>query len=247
MTEDQIINIFGNGQVYDAIFLAKSNGFLTLAANFEKAIKHIEDTKEYSKHYMKNNGRVAGAQVMGVGGPDFRQMKAMSHIQELGAKTLLDIGCADGSFCIFCLKNKLVENVIGIDPWIEGILWADEYFKKQNLNGTFINAVLEDVNLDDYQFDVVHLGEILEHVIDPVEVLKKPRKYDLKGIVITVPTERPPVTVDEKILLTDGRVAEHVRLISIEHLQDYCERSGFYISKSDTQGFGWVNLIATIK
>lgn len=34
MTEDQIINIFGNGQVYDAIFLAKSNGFLTLAANF---------------------------------------------------------------------------------------------------------------------------------------------------------------------------------------------------------------------
>lgn len=124
MTEDQIINIFGNGQVNDAIFLAKSNGFLTLAANFEKAIKHIEDTKEYSKHYMKNNGRVAGAQVLGVGGPDFRQMKAMSHVQELGAKTLLDIGCADGSFCIFCLKNKIVENVIGIDPWIEGILWA---------------------------------------------------------------------------------------------------------------------------
>ena len=53
MTEDQIINIFGNGQVNDAILLAKSNGFLTLAANFEKAIKHIEDTKEYSKHYMK--------------------------------------------------------------------------------------------------------------------------------------------------------------------------------------------------
>ena len=247
MTEDQIINIFGSGRVNDALMLARSNGFNTLAENFEKAISHVKDPGEYLKHYKGNNGRIAGAQIQGNMGPDARQVTAMQHVRSLGAFTLLDIGCADGSFCAFCAESKFVNNVIGIDPWEEGIAWAQNYFRSHNLEGYFINSVLEDVDLDQYEFDAVHLGEILEHVIDPVAVLNKLRKYPVKGIVITVPTERPPVTADEKIVLTDGRVAEHVRLISIQHLEGYCEKSGFEIIKKDIVGQGWVNLIATIK
>ncbi len=247
MTEDQIISLFGNGQVKDAIMPAKSNGFKDLAEKFEKAISHINDQRAYLDHYTKNNGRIAGAQIQNNGGPDFRQITAMNHLKALNAETLLDIGCADGSFCIFCLKNDIVKSVVGIDPWLEGISWAAEYFTKNSLSGNFIHAIFEDVNLGKYSFDAVHLGEILEHVINPVEILLRLRRYPLKGIVVTVPTERPPITPEEKVVLSDGRVAEHVRLISIQHLEGYCEKAGFEIVRSETIGFGWVNLIATLK
>lgn len=247
MNRDQIINIFGSGQVSDAIMLARNNGYNDLAENFEKAVSHVKDPKIYLEHYRKNNGRIAGAQIQGKGGPDSRQAIAMDHVRELKAETLLDIGCADGSFCVFCLERKIVKSVIGIDPWVDGINWATDYFNHNNMNGVFINALLEDVTLDDYKFDAIHLGEILEHVIDPVAILMKLRKYPIKGIVITIPTERPPITPNEEILLTDGRVAEHVRLISLQNLYDYCRKSGFEIVNTDTIGFGWVNLIATIK
>lgn len=247
MTEDQIITFFGNGQVQDAIMLAKSNGFSKLAVNFEKAIQHVNDHDVYLKHYSQSNGRIPGAQIQNGGGSDFRQRAAMSHFRELNSETLLDVGCADGSFGFFCLKENIVKNVIGIDPWIEGIEWANRYFSKNKLRGNFVCGLFEDINLDNYSFDSVHLGEILEHVIDPVQILIRLRKYQLKGIVVTVPTERPPVNADEKIVLTDGRVAEHVRLISIQHLEGYCEKSGFKIIKKHTTGFGWVNLIATLK
>lgn len=246
MTEDQIITLFGSGQVNDAIRLATSNGFNTLACSFKKATAHVEDHDTYLNHYKQNNGRVPGAQIENGGGADFRQITAMNHLRQLRGTSLLDVGCADGSFCFFCLKEKIVDKVIGIDPWEEGIKWATGHSNKLNVKGTFIPGLFEDVSLEGYTFDVIHLGEILEHVIDPVKILKSLRKYPIKGIVVTVPTERPPVTSDEKVVLTDGRVAEHVRLISIQHLEGYCEKAGFKVVKSDTIGFGWVNLIATI-
>lgn len=246
MTEEQIINIFGSGNVNDALKLAEEYGFTALSENFKKAIEHIEDPSVYYEHYKQNNGRIPGAQIEMGGGPDSRQQTAMKHIKALNASSLLDIGCADGSFCFFCLKEGIVKNVIGIDPWEEGIEWATEYALRIDLDAHFIQGLFEDIKVGEYNFDVIHLGEILEHVIDPVAILRSLRRFHPKGIVITVPMERPPVTPDEKVLLTDGRVAEHVRLITPTLLHEYCKASGFEIIRSDILGQGWVNLIATI-
>jgi ubiquinone/menaquinone biosynthesis C-methylase UbiE len=246
VTEEQIINIFGSGKVEEALKLAFDSGFSTLFENFKRAVKHIKDPTSYYEHYKQNNGRIPGAQIEMGGGQDTRQQTAMKHIKALNASSLLDIGCADGSFCFFCLKEGIVKSVIGIDPWEEGIAWATEYALRINIDALFIPGLFEDIKVGEYNFDVIHLGEILEHVIDPVVILRSLRRYHPKGIVITIPMERPPVTSDEKVLLTDGRVAEHVRLITPTLLHEYCQASGFEIIRSDILGQGWVNLIATI-
>ena len=246
MTEEQIINIFGSGLVFEAIELAEKNDFKDLSEKFQKSIEHIYDPSVYYEHYKKNNGRIPGAQIETGGGPDSRQKTAMNHLKAIGATSLLDIGCADGSFCFFCLKEGIVKNVIGIDPWLEGIDWATEYSLRMDLNAHFIQGIFEDIKVGEFNFDAIHLGEILEHVIDPVAILRNLRKHHPKGIVITVPTERPPVTEEEKKILTDGRVAEHVRLITPPLLNVFCKNSGFEIIRSDIIGSGWVNLIATI-
>lgn len=246
MTEEQIINIFGSGLVFEAIELAEKNDFTDLSEKFKKSIEHISDPSIYYDHYKQNNGRIPGAQIETGGGPDSRQQTAMNHLKAIGATSLLDIGCADGSFCFFCLKEGIVKNTIGIDPWAEGIDWATEYSLRMDLNAHFIQGIFEDIKIGEYNFDAIHLGEILEHVIDPVVILRSLRRHHPKGIVITVPTERPPVTEEEKKILTDGRIAEHVRLITPELLLTFCKNSGFEIIRSDVIGSGWVNLIATI-
>jgi hypothetical protein len=246
MTREQVINIFGSGDVPCALKLAEFYGYADLYENFKKAVEHVSDLILYHDHYRQNNGRIPGAQIEGNGGPDSRQRVALNHLKDLGAFNLLDIGCADGSFCFFSLKEHIVNSAIGIDPWEEGIAWAKRYALSTQVDAQFIRGLFEDIPLDDLNFDAIHLGEILEHVIDPVAILRSLRKFHPKGIVITVPIERPPVTQDEKALLTNGQVAEHVRLFTPELLLDCCKKSGFELYKSDILGSGWVNLIATI-
>lgn len=246
MTEDQIIYLFSTGEVQFALEMTEMHGFSNLKETFQKALKHTSNIALYRDHYRKNNGRIPGAQIEQGKGPDIRQQTALKHLFAIKADSLLDIGCADGSFDFFCFENKIVKQVTGIDPWEEGIQWAMKYSREHSLNAFFIQGLFEDISLEKFTFDAIHLGETLEHVIDPIKILRSLRKYSIKGIVITVPLKRPTITAEEKKILTSGQTAEHVRLINLASLQEYCKESGFKIINIDVTGIGWVNLIATL-
>ena len=182
-------------------------------------------------HYKQNNNRVPGEQITKNWGIDQRQKAIMMMIPTNG--TILDLGTADGSLLILLYKQGYVINGIGIDLWEDGIKWGQQYCK--NLPITLSVGAVEHYKGE--QADYVILGEVLEHVIDPVEVLKVARANG-KSVIITVPIARPPITEKEKETLD-----EHVRQYTLETLTTDCEAVGLKVQEAVQVGQGWVSLV----
>ena len=79
-------------------------------------------------------------------------------------KTLLDLGCGNGS--LTKLIAPYFKKTIAIDPSISGIEQA-----KSNYDGDidFQNNYIE--NIDEF-FEVVSLFEVIEHIYDPISFMK---------------------------------------------------------------------------
>ena len=98
---------------------------------------------------------------------------------------VLDIGCGWGQALLYFQKKGM--NVYGFDPAPEAV----EYVKKQKVNALVAGMNKMDV-FKGKRFDVVTLLNVLEHLADPVAILKEIRSSVLKkgGLVaIEVPNE----------------------------------------------------------
>ena len=242
LLEESIIYTFGNGEIEKALQLAKDNGMPDLVSRFESAVAFKKSVDSFRTHYEADNGRAAGSLNKT---PDRRQRGAMEQIRALHADNLLDVGCADGSFCFFCLRENVVNRATGIDPYVKGIDWAIKYSDHFPGRANFSQGLLEDVVLKP-EFDVIYMGEVLEHVLDPVASIRRALSFskDLKGIVVTVPVGRPPLLEHEKKKV--NAVAEHIRFIDEVVLEGYCKETGLVMAKAERVGSRWVNLIATL-
>lgn len=271
MNEEKIVNEYlALGKLDLALEEAKKSGLEELSNKIEASL--LKNRDDYFNHYAKANNRIPGAQIKAGWGLDSRQSCAFEHVKELSSDNLLDIGCADGSFIFNCLYKNIIKMGVGVDVWKEGILWAknfgDTSFPSQTL---FFQGLFEEYSdysrtdigyLKDFTtkkevtlysalppFTAIHIGEVLEHVLDPIAILKKAKTllHPTGGIVITVPVKRPPLTQQEKNILISGDVNEHIRYIDISALKVYASECGLKIAKEQYEGSHWVNLIVTLK
>ena len=94
-----------------------------------------------------------------------RRFAQFSH--EIEGKDILDFGCGTGDFL---LKAKsIAKSVTGIEPERR----LNQYFKHNNL--TVYNSI--DDMPEDKTFDVITLFHVLEHIKDPVSMLKRLKNY----------------------------------------------------------------------
>ena len=99
----------------------------------------------------------------------------------LDSKTVIDIGCGDGSF------EKVIKERTNAEVW--GIEYMkEEALKAEKLLDKVYAGPCED-HLDllpEHYFDVVYFNDVLEHLVDPYTVLEKIKTH-LKpgGIVIS--------------------------------------------------------------
>jgi len=92
---------------------------------------------------------------------------------------ILDLGCATGEYCVK-LEN-LGFKCIGIDI-------NPQYIEKARQNGVEAYVMEADnLKFPDYFFDTVLLFEVLEHINNPLKVLKEAKRVSRKNILITVP------------------------------------------------------------
>jgi len=94
-------------------------------------------------------------------------------------KTILDLGCATGEYCLNLEKMGFECTGVDINP---------QYVEKARKNG--VKAFLapgEDLDFADNSFDTVLLFEVLEHVEKPQNILKEAKRVARKNVLITVP------------------------------------------------------------
>jgi 2-polyprenyl-3-methyl-5-hydroxy-6-metoxy-1,4-benzoquinol methylase len=92
--------------------------------------------------------------------------KVVSCIEHAKGNSLLDLACGDGLMTAMFARH--FERVVGVDASGAHIIEA----RLRLPNARFFESLIENFDFEE-KFDAVFLLDILEHVIDPIAVLKK--------------------------------------------------------------------------
>jgi len=137
------------------------------------------------------------------------------------AKTILDVGCADGSF------SKIIKQRNKAEVW--GIEYMPEEAKKASSKIDHVLTGACEVNIDklpnDY-FDAIYFNDVLEHLVDPYMVLEKIKdKLSNDGIVISsIPNMRYHSALKNLIFNKDWKYADH-GIMDKTHLRFFTKKS----------------------
>lgn len=94
------------------------------------------------------------------------QYKIKSCIENSKGNSLIDLACGDGLMTETFAKH--FKRVVGVDASHKHLTEA----KKRCPNVEFYESLIEDLDINE-KFDSVYLLDVLEHVVDPVFLLKK--------------------------------------------------------------------------
>jgi len=144
---------------------------------------------------------------------------------------VLDIGCGNGALT-FDLAKKAKE-ILGIDMNRENIEKATKIYSAPNIE--YIIGDATKYNFSE-RFDVIVLSNILEHVKDRVEFLKKIKKKAAK-ILIRVPMiNRDWITLYKKELGTEWRLDKtHYVEYTLDSLKNELTRAGLILESYSIQ------------
>lgn len=158
--------------------------------------------------------------------------KEMLDFLPENAKTILEIGCADGTFASG-LKNDKTE-VWGIE------LMEDQAIKAEKKIDKVFTGPCED-NIDklpDNYFDVIYCNDVLEHLVDPYIVIKKLRnKLNTNGkIISSIPNVRYHNTFMKVLFKKDWKYESygvmdrtHLRFFTKKSIQRMYEEAGYKV------------------
>ncbi|RIW31881.1 methyltransferase domain-containing protein [Bacillus salacetis] len=112
-------------------------------------------------------------------------------LENAKGEEILDIGCSQGLLPI--LLGREGKNVLGLDLMEEAISYAKDALEKESPD-TKKHVIFETSNFMDYDFegktyDSVVMGEILEHIADPMRFINKASELlnDTGQLIVTVP------------------------------------------------------------
>ena len=93
--------------------------------------------------------------------------------------SLLDVGCGPGTITVEFADRLEPGRVVGLDASAEVIGRASREFERDNLS--FVVGDAYSLPFDDDTFDIAHAHQTLQHVADPVAVLRELRRVVKPG------------------------------------------------------------------
>lgn len=167
-------------------------------------------------------------------------------------KTTLDVGCSSGNFSVLLIKNKFCEEAHGIEPFEDAYNTA-----KEKINKVY-HATVEDAIplLQNKYYDIIFFNDVLEHLINPEEVLLKIKsKLSPNGkIISSIPNVRFIHNLYSLIIYKDWRYQNsgildktHLRFFTKKSIIRMFEECGFDIIKCEGNPKGKVKLSKKVK
>lgn len=142
---------------------------------------------------------------------------ARDWVHELDSQNHLDVGCKDGYFCLTLAAEGV--DCIGIDPSSDAIEEARMKASEAKVPVTYAQGFAEGLS-DQIRADTVSCLEVIEHVLDPEELLKKLATIG-RYVMISTPDAK-----GRHGLIDADRNPEHVRLYTIKELQKLVKKFG---------------------
>ncbi len=151
---------------------------------------------------------------------------------------VLEIGCSAGHF-LYAIRDK-VKECIGIE-----FNKSDARFVNEELKIKVYDRPIEETNLKKNSFDIIYANQVLEHIEDPINFLRKVSRY-LKStgkIVVQVPNIQDPLlSLYHSKEYSDFWFREpHISYFSPRTLLKVFEKAGFSGKITLTQDYGFIN------
>ena len=201
----------------------------------QKSLKHKQGKDMYSEDYFT----VTHPNFFKASGVDYpkylknskklqtflREVKILKKHKPNGK--LLDIGCATGVFLDMAKKEGF--DTFGVELSEYAAKHAAEKFKLNVFNGK-----LEDSKFKKESFDVITMWDFIEHVPDPVSILKKARellKDDGIMVIQTINDDSLMCKMADKIYkYTNGKISKPAALVHpIHHITHFSKRTLFHM------------------
>jgi 2-polyprenyl-3-methyl-5-hydroxy-6-metoxy-1,4-benzoquinol methylase len=162
---------------------------------------------------------------------------------KVGSGRLLDIGCSSGHFLKVAKDNNF--DTFGVEPNPDMVQFANKELNLDNI----VNGTLEDAKFDDEYFDIITLWDVLEHVVDPYELLVGAHRVLKPGGWIFAYTEN----YESYNIRITGKYSEmvtpdvHLRHYSPKTFKREFEKAKYIIDKIYTEGLDVQHINKTLK
>ncbi len=137
-----------------------------------------------------------------------------------GSKKILEIGCAQGNFSVQLIKDGI--ETWGIEPDKKSAKIA-----KEKLYKVFYGVLDEKISeLPDNYFDVIIMNDVLEHLLEPWDDLKKlKRKLNDDGVFVSsIPNVRYAKNIFNTLFKKDWKYTDD-RILDRTHFRFFTKKS----------------------
>jgi len=180
------------------------------------------------------------------------RFKNVTKYSEKVNGVVLDIGSADGVFSKVILDATQAKELIGIEALQKSVDWANKHWKKEKrLKFTVGNA--HKLSFKNNFFEAVYILEVLEHVSDPLLVLKEIKRVLKKDgyAILLVPTDSNLFNIIWYIWTKfwRGKIWDdcHIQSFKNDSLITLSKKAGFKIEVDKKFIFGMLQLIKVRK
>jgi 2-polyprenyl-3-methyl-5-hydroxy-6-metoxy-1,4-benzoquinol methylase len=152
--------------------------------------------------------------------------------QNLKNLKLLDIGCSNGAF-IFVANDTIGIECEGVEPAKNAVTAA----KKMGLH--VYHGYLKECNLSDKMYDIITLFEVIEHLKDPVSLLKECRRLLKDNGVIVIRTANTDCWTTKMLkggwhYFSINKHGGHISFFCLKSIKTLANNTGFRIKKTYT-------------
>jgi 2-polyprenyl-3-methyl-5-hydroxy-6-metoxy-1,4-benzoquinol methylase len=169
------------------------------------------------------------------------RVNKLGNFVDKGA-SILEIGSSIGFFVGESLAQGY--KISGVEPNTKLVNYVREKFRVEIYQGLFEDVVIND------KFDVVVMWEVIEHIVDPITVLKKASNVlNHKGIfVATLPNYGG---VEYRVVGKEHEMIEapsHINYFNLDNIAKLLDRAGFRLIHTSTPGIlDFVNIMQAVE